>query len=84
MAGHPVAFWTGFVAFCGNLATIKVLEVIGQDGNVTAQLIGAVLLSLVVGGVAYGRERLKDAKTLTREELRYEVERRAALSEDER
>jgi hypothetical protein len=62
MRNHPVAFWTGFTAFCGNLAGIKILEVIGQDGDTAAQVIGAVFLSLAVGAVAYGRERLKDAK----------------------
>jgi uncharacterized membrane protein YidH (DUF202 family) len=59
---HPIAFWTGFTAFCGNLAAVKVLNVIGAEGSTEAQLLGAFLISLAVGGVAYGRERIAEAK----------------------
>lgn len=59
---HPVAFWTGFTAFCGNFAGLKVLNLVGAESETGAQILAAAFLSLAVGGVAYGRERIIESK----------------------
>jgi hypothetical protein len=60
---HSVAFWTGFTAFFANLAGVRILQILGTEGEWKYQLGASLLVSLVVGSAAYGRERLKDAQT---------------------
>lgn len=57
---HEVALWAGISAFFGNLVGLKLLEVI--TGNDWARFAGAVLVSLLVAGAVYAKERLGDAK----------------------
>lgn len=57
---HEVALWAGLSAFFGNLVGLKLLELV--SGNDWAQLAGALVVSLIVAGAVYSKERLEAAR----------------------
>jgi uncharacterized membrane protein YjjB (DUF3815 family) len=57
---REIALWAGLSAFFGNLVGLKVLEHVSGDD--WAQFAGAVVVSLIVAGAVYSKERLSAAK----------------------
>lgn len=57
---HPVAWWSAWTAFFGNLSAVAAIKALGAEGETIVQVAGAVIVSLIVAAVAYGRERLKE------------------------
>lgn len=57
---QEVALWAGCSAFFGNLVGLKLLELI--SGSDVIQILAAVVVSGIVAGAVYSRERLQAAR----------------------
>ena len=67
-SAHQLALWTGVAAMLGNLVGLKVLEIISDDDWL--QLAAGVVFSILVGFLAYSRERVNEAK---KDEERHDI-----------
>jgi hypothetical protein len=57
--GKP--FWSGFVAFCSNMVVLLGLDQLSltqADVQVTVNWLGAIVASLLVAAVVYGKEKI--------------------------
>lgn len=77
-SAHQLALWSGVCALLGNLVGLKLLEIASSEDWL--QLGIGVLFSMLVGLLAYAKERLNEVK---REEERHDVGPRVtSLQED--
>ena len=65
---HQLALWSGVSALLGNLVGLKVLDLVSDEDWVN--LLAGLIFSLVVGLLAYARERVKEAQ---HEEQRHDL-----------
>jgi hypothetical protein len=64
MNGHQIATWSGASSFFATILAIGAINILNPDDRI--RFIGALFVGLVTAGAVYTRERLVDARNLTK------------------
>jgi len=67
-SAHQLALWSGICALLGNLVGLKLIELMSDEDWL--QLAAGFIFSLIVGMLAYAKERLNEVKA---EEKRHDI-----------